>query len=116
MQPCRVEPLADTAPSRRAAAAHAGWAGLSRGDACGLCALWDLARLGVESAKIVGRGTPTPRKAWAVSAVRDLLELIAAGADREAFLAEARRRSCSRFAHRCDPRLCYFPALIPRGA
>jgi len=113
VQPYAVTPVRDSPQARRAAAAHAGWAGLSRADACGLCALWVLALLGVEAAKIVGRGTPTARKAWAVGTVKELLGLIAAGIGREDYLAEARRRSCGRFAHRCDPRLCYFPGLIP---
>ncbi len=113
VQPYTATPLPDTPRARRAAAAHAGWAGLSRADACGLCALWDLERLGVEAAKIVGRGTPTGRKAWAVTTVKELLGIIAAGCGREEFRAEARRRSHGRFAHRCDPRLCYVPELIP---
>jgi putative protease len=115
VQRYRVEPLPDSATARGAAAAHAGWAGLSRADACGLCALWELARLGVAAAKIVGRGTPTARKAWAVSAIGELLGLIAAGVGREDYLAEARKRSCGHLSHRCDPRLCYCPELIPAG-
>jgi U32 family peptidase len=113
VQRYRVEPLADSAPARGAAAAQAGWAGLSRADACGLCALWDLARLGAEAAKIVGRGTPTGRKAWAVRTVKELLGLIDAGVGREEFRAAARSRSRGRFAHGCSPYLCYCPELIP---
>lgn len=109
----RVEPLADSGPTRRAAAAHAGWAGLSRADACGLCALWDLSHLGVEAVKIVGRGTPTERKTWAVRTVKEVLSLISAGVGREEFLAEARRCSSGRFTHGCSSYLCYFPELIP---
>ncbi len=111
VQPYAVTPVPDSPRTRRAAAAHAGWAGLSRADACGLCALWDLARLGVDAAKIVGRGTPIARKMWAVSTVKELLGLIAAGIGREAFLGEARRRSQRRFAHDCSPYLCYFPGV-----
>lgn len=110
-----IEPAADSAPARRAAAAQRGWGGLSRADACGLCALWDLARLGVEAAKIVGRGTSSERKSWAVRTVAELLGLIRAGIDREGFLAAARERSRRRFAHGCSPYLCYFPELIAAG-
>lgn len=113
VQRYRIEPLADSEPARRAAAAHAGWAGLSRADACGLCALWDLARLGVDAAKIVGRGTATERKAWAVSAIAELLALIQSGIGRDEFHAAARERSLGRFAHGCSPYLCYYPELIP---
>lgn len=113
VQRYHIEPLPDAEPARQAAAAHAGWAGLSRADACGLCALWDLARLGVDAVKIVGRGTSTERKAWAVRTVKELLGLITAGIGRDQFRAAARRRSLGRFAHGCNPYLCYFPELVP---
>ena len=106
-----VEPLADSHAARRAAAAQAGWAGLTRADACGLCALRDLARLGVEAVKIVGRGTSAERKAWAVSTIKELLNRIDGGIGREEFLAEAQKRSHGRFTHGCDPHLCYFPGI-----
>jgi putative protease len=110
-----IEPLGDSEPARRAAAAQAGWGGLSRADACGLCALWDLARIGVEAVKIVGRGTPTARKVWAVRTTSELLALIDAGIGREEFLAAARERSLGRLMHGCSPYLCYFSELIPLG-
>jgi len=113
VQPYAVTPLPDSPQARRAAAAHDGWAGLSRADACGLCALWDLSRLGVEAVKIVGRGTPTERKARAVSTLKELLGLIEAGIGREQFRAAAVARSRARFTHGCSPYLCYFPELIP---
>lgn len=112
----RIEPLPDSGPARRAAEAQRGWGGLSRADACGLCALWDFSRLGVAAAKIVGRGTSSERKAWAVRAVAELLGLIGAGIGREEFLARARERALGRFTHRCSPYLCYAPELIPAGA
>ncbi len=115
VQEYRIEPLPDSGPARRAAEAQRGWGGLSRADACGLCALWDLARLGVSAAKIVGRGTSTERKAWAVRTVAELLGLVRGGLGREEFLAAARKRSLGRLAHRCSPYLCYAPALIPPG-
>jgi putative protease len=115
VQRYRVAPSPDSPSTRRAAAAHGGWGGLSRADACGLCALWDLARIGVDAAKIVGRGTPTERKVWAVRAVRELLGLIAGGIGREEFRARARALARGRFVHGCSPYLCYFPELIPPG-
>jgi putative protease len=114
VQPYTETLLPDSPQSRHAAAAHAGWAGLSRADACGLCALWDLARIGVDAAKIVGRGTSTERKAWAVRTIAELLALIRSGIGREEFRVAARARSLARFAHGCSPYLCYFPELIPR--
>ena len=112
VQRYRVEPLVDSPASRRAAVAQEGWGGLARADACGLCALWDLARLGVEAAKIVGRGTATARKTWAVRTIKELLDLIAAGIGREDYLVEARRRSRARFSHGCSPYLCYYPEFV----
>jgi putative protease len=113
VQRYRIEPAGDSEPARRAADAQRGWGGLSRADACGLCSLWDLERLGVAAAKIVGRGTPTARKSWAVRTVAGLLGLIDAGIGREEFRAAARERSLARFAHGCSPYLCYFPECIP---
>jgi putative protease len=108
-----VTPADDSGAARRAAAAQRGWAGLSRADACGLCALWDLSRLGIAAAKIVGRGTSTERKSWAVNTVRELLELVDGGIGREEFLAVARERSLGRFGHGCSPYLCYYRELTP---
>lgn len=121
--PRRVWPCAQSwrighdgsAETERAAAAQAGWAGMARGEACGLCALWDLDRLGVEAAKIVGRGTSTERKRWGVRTVAELIAMIRGGVDREAFRAAARERSRERFSHGCSPWLCYFPELIVAG-
>ena len=70
-------------------------------------------RLGVDAVKIVGRGTSTERKAWAVSTVAALLALVRSGIGREEFRAAARERSLGRFAHGCSPYLCYCPELIP---
>jgi len=113
VQRYQLEPLTDSDAARRAAAAQAGWAGLSRADACGLCALWDLARLGVDAVKIVGRGTSAGRKVWAVRTVAELLALIRSGIGREELRIAARERSLGRFSHGCSPYLCYFPELIP---
>ncbi len=116
VQRWRVTP-GDASPQARAAAAAQGaWSGLVRADACGLCALRDLARIGLDAVKIVGRGAPTERKRWAVRTVRELLAAVEGGIGREDFLAEALRRSRERFTHGCDPRLCYFPEFLsPRG-
>lgn len=107
----RIAPLADSEPARRAAAAQSGWAGLHRAEACGLCGLWDLERLGLAAVKIVGRGATLERKLWAVRTVADLLALIRGGAGRQEFVVAARERSRSRFSHGCSPYLCYFPEL-----
>jgi putative protease len=107
-----ITPVPDSAAGQRAAAAQAGWAGLTRADACGLCALWDYSRLGLEAVKIVGRGIATDRKVWAVGTVAELLALIRSGIPREEFLAAARGRSRNRFTHGCSPYLCYCPDVM----
>jgi putative protease len=116
VQAYRIRPRGGAEAARRAAAAQSGWSGLKRGEACGLCALWDLDRLGIAAVKIVGRGMPTERKEWAVRTIVRLLESIRGGVGREQFMEIARERSRNRFSHDCSPYLCYFPELIPAGA
>ena len=89
------------------------WDGLPRGEACGLCGLWDLRRLGVRGAKIVGRGTSRERKEGAVGTAAALLAMMdAGGISREDFLLEAKRRYRKQFPRGCRPTLCYFPEYL----
>ena len=66
---------------------------------CGLCALFDLARTGVTSLKISGRGTSSYRKLVSLQMVRMILDLVEQGAPRE----EAARRAV---ALRNTPKFC----------
>jgi len=50
---------------------------------CGLCALFDLARTGVTSLKISGRGASSYRKLVSLQMVRAVLDLVRQGAPRE---------------------------------
>jgi len=50
---------------------------------CGLCALFDLARTGVTSLKISGRGASSYRKLVSLQMVRAVLDLVEQGAPRE---------------------------------
>lgn len=117
--PC-VQPFtiggAEEAAGGETSAAFCGqkvWDGLPRGEACGLCGLWDLRRLGVRAAKVVGRGTSRERKEWAVSTVASLLSMMdAGGISREDFLREARERYRKQFPGGCRPTLCYFPEYL----
>jgi len=115
----RIGQAAPAAPGEGTAPAQCGqmlWGGLNRGEACGLCALYDLDRLGIEGLKIVGRGTSPARKRWAVGAVADLLQLLRPGdPGRDAFCAEARRIYRDRFSGGCRPTLCYFPEFLEKG-
>ena len=92
------------------------WDGVGRGEACGLCALYDLHRMGIESVKIVGRGTGRERKEWAVGTVRGLLDWMEEGRPgREEFCSEARRLYRERFPRGCRATLCYFPEFLEAG-
>lgn len=120
VQPYHIESSAHENRERRGnAPALCGqmlWAGLPRGEACGLCGLWNLHRAGVEGLKIVGRGTATDRKEWAVKTVADLVSMIEReDVSEETFRLEARRRYGKRFAAGCRPTLCYFPELLEEG-
>ncbi len=104
---------ADAAGREAVQKAQAGWAGLSRIWACGLCALHDLASAGnVTGLKIVGRGAPTARKLTGVRMVREALEALAAGGGRESFTALARESRRRRAGSGCHPYLCYFPEFL----
>jgi putative protease len=89
------------------------WDGTPRGEACGLCALPDLAAAGVEAVKIVGRGTSRERKEWAVATVKALLD--GQEGDGESFRSRARELYLRRFPRGCRSTLCYFPELLPPG-
>jgi putative protease len=66
---------------------------------CGLCALFDLARTGVTSLKISGRGASSYRKLVSLQMVRGVLDLVERGAPRE----EAARKAV---ALRNTPKYC----------
>lgn len=89
------------------------WGGLNRGEACGLCALHDLRRIGVEGLKVVGRGTSPERKRWAVGTLAFLLGLLEEGEpDRGHFARQAKEIYRREFPRGCRPTLCYFPELL----
>ncbi len=89
------------------------WGGLNRGEACGLCGLHDLHRVGIEGLKIVGRGTSPERKRWAVGTLAALIGLLESGKPgREAFLRKAKEIYRREFPRGCRPTLCYFPELL----
>jgi collagenase-like PrtC family protease len=97
-----------------AARAQIGWSGLSRAWACGLCSLYDLARLGnVQGLKVVGRGAPLERKLAGVRILKKLLETANEGAvsagDYRRAAVEARRGAAG---GECSPYLCYYPEYL----
>lgn len=84
------------------------WERVDRRMGCGVCAIPELRRLGVEVLKLVGRGGPTEGKAANVRFVRRFAE---ADASRDQALAAY----AERFGRPCDPLVCYFPQLHPKN-
>jgi putative protease len=74
---------------------------------CGLCALFDLARAGVTSLKITGRGSSSYRKLVSLQMVRGVLDLLERGAPREEAARKAMElRNTPKF---CEARyMCYY--------
>lgn len=109
-----IRPEPADAAGRAAAAAQATWGGLNRAWACGLCALGELAMVpNVDGLKLVGRGAPTPRKLAGVTAIRELLDLLARGTSGEEFRRRARAMKSERLGGRCTSNLCYYPEYLP---
>jgi len=74
---------------------------------CGLCALFDLARTGLTSLKISGRGASSYRKLVSLQMVRAILDLVKRGASREDAAEKAvALRNTPKF---CEARyMCYY--------
>ncbi len=85
---------------------HAGWRRADRRLGCGVCAVPELARMGVGYLKIVGRGGPTRAK---VENVR----MVARFARGELGPGDGPRAYRERFGRACGPLVCYFPELFP---
>lgn len=82
---------------------------------CGVCAIPELARLGVTHLKIVGRGNPTPRKLADVRFVRSLLTRFASAPAASArFREEARLLRGHVYRRPCRTVGCYYPELLVR--
>lgn len=77
------------------------WQSCDRRLACGLCAVPELARLGIRTLKLVGRGGPTAAKVANV----ELVARFARGEDPR----EARAAYRDRFGRGCDRLICYYP-------
>lgn len=77
------------------------WQSCDRRLACGLCAVPELARLGIRTLKVVGRGGATAAKVANV----ELVARFARGEDPR----EARAAYRARFGRACDRLICYYP-------
>lgn len=80
---------------------------------CGVCALYDLYRMGIGSVKIVGRGNPLERKQKDVAFISTLIECARVDdADRAGFLQHARDLYIQTYERSCRSFMCYYPELI----
>ncbi|MCD6309078.1 MAG: U32 family peptidase [Candidatus Eremiobacteraeota bacterium] len=78
---------------------------------CGLCALYDLAELGIRSFKIVGREMPSREKIEGVEVVKKMTDLLETGISRDDFFDACHTAYEEFYEERCTPRACYYPEL-----
>ncbi len=108
---CELTPVPnDKAAAQAAVAAQSGWADAVRGNACGLCGVYDLMKAGLTAAKIAGRGRKTEHKLAAIAALKTVRDLTAMGASRVDVVKTARASHERLFELPCSPYECYFPA------
>ncbi len=108
---CELAPVPAGNPVAAAAAkAQAGWATAVRGNACGLCAVYELMKAGLTAAKIAGRGRKTEHKLAAVTALKTVRDLTAMGASHADVVKVARTAHERLFNTPCSPYECSFPA------
>jgi collagenase-like PrtC family protease len=80
---------------------------------CGACAIHDLATMGLESIKIIGRAFPTSRKLGDVRFIRHLLDYMATEKpSREEFIRHTRAEHKQRFGVDCELGYCYYPSVM----
>jgi putative protease len=101
---------AESPEADAAVVAQAGWAKAVRGNACGLCGVYDLMKAGLTAAKIAGRGRKTEHKLAAVTALKSVRDLTAMGVSRVDVIKTARASHERLFSVPCSPYECYFPA------
>ncbi|MFH1288622.1 MAG: U32 family peptidase [bacterium] len=89
------------------------WSQTRRTDACGLCALACLKKIGVKGLKIAGRGANYERKKKSVESIKFLLDYLRNETvdENEVFYALARKKYEYIFGHGCTKANCYFPEI-----
>lgn len=91
--------------------AQAGWSGVNRRQACGLCGLPRLQKAGVTALKLVGRGGPTKMKVAVIKAVKDAVDMMDAGVTGAEYATRAKEVYRNTFGGPCNPYVCYFPEV-----
>jgi U32 family peptidase len=108
---CSLKPVPfDSSEAQAAAQAQTDWATAVRGNACGLCGIYDLMKAGLTAAKIAGRGRKTEHKLAAITALKSVRDLTAMGASRVDVIKTAHTSHERLFEIPCSPYECYFPA------
>ena len=78
-------------------------------EACGLCALYDIARVpGIESVKIVGRQNLTARKCADTRMVRDALVLLKSKPSRHEYTHTVKKMRMDFYPDYCGEGFCYY--------
>lgn len=114
--PYLIEPQTDGDPSpqlKQAMKRQGSWSCSDRRHGCGLCALPQLARIGIDGLKLVGRGAPAHRKLANVRLVREFIELSVAEPDFEIYRDRARAAHQRHFNAPCSRNVCYYPEFFP---
>jgi len=75
---------------------------------CGLCAIREIMRCGIDSLKIAGRGLSLETKAAGVRAVKEAIGLAAKGCSGNRFRQECGRLYSGMFHSKCDYKNCYY--------
>jgi len=89
------------------------WHKISIEQTCGVCALYDLEKIGVHGVKIIARGAPTEEKIKYVKFVRNSLDLLKKGTFKRGRFRENCKelyRNC--YGVFCNDNLCYHPYLV----
>lgn len=110
--PYAIEAETGTAGETLAAAIRrqSSWSTTDRRHGCGLCAIPQLAAIGVDGLKLVGRGAPARRKIAHVSLVRSLLDL-APTLSSDDYCNRAVAAHRANFGAGCSTNVCYYPEL-----
>ncbi len=113
--PYEIQPLHGGKPSavlKKAMDRQGSWSQSDRRHGCGLCAIPQLARIGIDGLKLVGRGAPSARKIAHVLLVRRMIELAAEVEDESLYRQEAMAAHRRNFAADCSWNVCYYPELF----
>jgi len=76
--------------------------------ACGVCALYDLGRIGIRHAKQIGRTEFTRKKVKDAGFLRRMMEIARTAPDRDTYIRLAQTRYEETYGEPCLPRQCLF--------